>query len=78
MSEAEKPVRVLPMPVVHSVWNDTDGEYPGVVKVSFSNGKVRSYRLEVEQPKPHTFRDPIAELVRRNTYGGGKHLKKSR
>ena len=73
-------VRFLPMPVPHPVWNDEDNGYPGALKVSFTNGKVRTYRIDpVQQPAPQVI--STAELTRifqRNTYGyyKGKHEKK--
>ena len=71
-------IRFMPMPAPHPIWSD-DGGFPEKLKVSFRNGKVRTYRLdfEVTQPRPHLF--SAAELDRLCCENGGyrpKHLKK--
>lgn len=52
MSES---VRIMPMQNPLPLWDENSySEYPDVLKMAFRNGQVRTYRLEVEQPKPHT------------------------
>ena len=48
MSEA----RVIPLPKVHGEWEHDDSRYPETIKVSFSDGKVVTYRIDVRQPHP--------------------------
>ena len=72
-------IRIMPMPVVHPVWEHDESEYPETIRVSFCNGKIRTYYLAVEQPKPHTLdAETMAHIMRRATFGGykGKHEKK--
>ena len=71
--------RILPMPVPHPVWDNDERGYPDSLKVSFRNGKVRTYRLDpVQQPKPHVISTKeLARLFKENTYGyQPKHAKK--
>lgn len=73
MSGEKRVIRIMPMPVVHPVWEHDDSEYPEVVKVSMANGKIRTYRLETEQPAPQIVdSQQIARMFRENTYGGYK------
>ena len=46
-------VRILPMPVPLPRWYGIQGGYPDLLKVSFRNGKVRTYTLDSPQPRPH-------------------------
>ena len=71
--------RIMPMPVVHPVWEHDGSEYPDKLQVSFCNGKVRTYQIRIEQPKPHTLdAETMAHIMRKSTFGGyrGKHEKK--
>lgn len=45
-------VRVLPLPKVSGVWEHDNSKYPETVKVSFSDGRVVKYRIDIEQPHP--------------------------
>ena len=46
-------VQVLPLPKVHPIWEHPGiSKYPETIKVSFSNGKVVTYRIDVEIPHP--------------------------
>ena len=48
-------IRIMPMQNPLPLWDEHSySEYPDVLKMAFRNGQVRTYRLEVEQPKPHT------------------------
>ena len=50
MSES---VQVLPLPKVLPIWEHTGvSKYPETIKVSFSNGKVITYRIDVDMPHP--------------------------
>lgn len=55
MSEARKTIRIMPMPVVHPRWEHDYSQYPETVKISMSDGKIKTYRLVIEQPKPILF-----------------------
>ena len=46
-------VRILPMPVPLPKWFGFNGGYPDLLRVSFRNGKVRTYTLDSPQPRPH-------------------------
>lgn len=80
MSEKQTTIRIMPMPVVYPIWEHDESDYPETIRVSFSNGHVRTYSLCVEQPKPITIdAQSMAHLMRKSTYGGsykGKHEKK--
>ena len=85
MIEAKvKVIRIMPLPVVHPRWERDDSEYPETIQVSFGNGKIRTYVLKEDQPKPNlTTEDELTRLFKENTYGGyhtegykGKHAKK--
>ena len=79
-----KVIRIMPLPVVHPRWERQDSEYPEIMQVSFENGKVRTYGLREEMPKPNVMHeDELTRLFKENTYGGyhadgykGKHAKK--
>jgi len=45
-------IRVMPLPMVHGEWEHEDSKYPETIKVSFSDGKVISYRIDIQQPHP--------------------------
>ena len=41
-------VQVLPMPKVHPIWEHPGiSKYPETIRVSFSDGKVITYRIDV-------------------------------
>ncbi len=65
-------IRIMPLPVVHPRWEREDSKYPETVKISMSDGKVKTYRLMVEQPKPFIFSEEAAKVMERNTFGGYK------
>ena len=72
MSEARKTIRIMPMPVVHPRWENEYSQYPETVKISMSDGKIKTYRLVTEQPKPFIFSDEASKIMERNTFGGYK------
>lgn len=46
-------MQVLPLPKVHPEWDPKHpGRYPDRIRVSMSDGKVITYRIEVKQPVP--------------------------
>ena len=45
-------VRVLPLPKVTGLWQYENSKYPDVIKVPMSDGKVITYRMDVQQPHP--------------------------
>ena len=66
-----KVIRIMPLPVVHPRWERQDSEYPETIQVSFGNGKIRTYILKEEMPKPNlTTEDELTRLFKENTYGG--------
>ena len=75
MSES---VQVLPLPKVLPIW-EHGGRYPEIIRVSMSDGKVITYRIETAQPHPQC--EKALDLIRAMkscTFGGykGKHVKK--
>ena len=45
-------VQVLPMPKVFPIWEHSCSRYPETIRVSFSDGKVITYHIDVEMPHP--------------------------
>ena len=45
-------IRVLPLPKVTGLWQYENSKYPDVIKVPMSDGKVITYRMDVQQPHP--------------------------
>lgn len=46
-------VQVLPLPKVHPIWERPGiSKYPETIRVSFSDGKVVTYRIDVDLPHP--------------------------
>lgn len=58
-------IRVLPLPHVHGEWIH-DEKYPETIRVSFSDGKVVKYKIDVEQPHP-CFEAAMKNLERMET-----------
>ena len=80
-------LRVMPMQNPLPLWDkDSASVYPDMLKMAFRDGQVRTYRIVVEQPAPHTFSEKAARAFERNCFGGykrtpeyvGKHTKKGR
>ena len=70
-------VRFMPMPVPLPKWICVNSGYPDLLRVSFRNGKVRSYVPDFPQPKPHIISN--AEWDRLYLENGGykaRHAKK--
>lgn len=51
-TEARKAIRVLPLPKVAGGWEHDWSKYPDFIRVPMSDGSVRTYRREIEQPHP--------------------------
>ena len=45
-------VQVLPLPKVKGYWQHSCSKYPDVIKVPMSDGKVVTYHIHIEQPRP--------------------------
>lgn len=46
-------VQVLPMPKVFPIWDHPGiSRYPETIRVSFSDGKVITYRIDMDLPHP--------------------------
>ena len=45
-------VRVLPLPKVDAKYGPAGGKYPETVRIAMSDGKVITYRIDIEQPHP--------------------------
>ena len=75
MSES---VHVLPLPKVLPIW-EHGSTYPDKIRVSMSDGKVITYRIDIDQPHPQCLKAvDLIRTMRSCTYGGykGKHAKK--
>ena len=60
-------VQVLPLPKVYPIWEHPGiSKYPETIKVSFSDGKVLTYFLDVKQPSPY-LEDAIERMDRLRT-----------
>lgn len=45
--------RVLPdQTKIAAVWDNDDGRYPSTIRVPMSDGKLVTYRLDIQQPHP--------------------------
>ena len=51
-TEARKAIRVRPLPKVTGGWEHDWSKYPDFIRVPMSDGSVRTYRREIEQPHP--------------------------
>ena len=45
-------LRVLPLPKVDAKYGSIGGKYPETVRIAMSDGKVITYRIDMEQPRP--------------------------
>ena len=45
-------IRILPLPKVTWIWQHDFSKYPDIVRVPMSDGKVITYRIDIEQPHP--------------------------
>ena len=70
-----KSVSVMPMPISLLQFGPYDGKYAGSVRVSYTDGTTIVYHAEIKQPKPNVYKNDMAAILRRNTYGGDKHGK---
>jgi hypothetical protein len=44
--------RVLPLPKVDARYRRAGGKYPETIRVAMSDGKVITYRIDIQQPVP--------------------------
>jgi hypothetical protein len=51
-------VKVLPLPKIDARYGPMGGKYPERVRIPMSDGKVISYRIEIQQPAP-VFRERL-------------------
>ena len=63
MVRQDTQIRVLPLPKVHGEWAHDDSKYPETIKVPMSDGRVVTYRIDIEQPHP-SFVDAMDSLER--------------
>lgn len=54
-------IRVLPLPKVDAHYGPAGGKYPETIRVAMSDGKVITYRIEIEMPHPQVL-DAIANI----------------
>ena len=45
-------IRVLQLPKVDAKYGPAGGKYPETVRIAMSDGKVITYRIDMEQPRP--------------------------
>ena len=45
-------LRVLPLPKVDAHYGPIGGKYPETIRIAMSDGKVITYRIDMEQPRP--------------------------
>ena len=45
-------LKVLPLPKVDAHYGPIGGKYPETVRIAMSDGKVITYRIDMEQPRP--------------------------
>ena len=64
-------IRVLPLPKVRGVWEHDYSKYPETIQVSFSDGKVIRYMIDVKQPSPY-LTDACKRMDRLKEYAGGQ------
>ena len=72
MSET-KTIRVMPLPKVTGRWEHEWSDYPDIIQVPMSDGRVISYRRETEQPHPQLMKSiDLIKIMKGHTYGGNK------
>lgn len=82
MSETES-IQIKPLnQQVAGIWEYAWSDYPDAIKIPMEDGRIVTYRREVEQPEPRVMDSvrlirEMNRLIRENTYGGGKHIKKT-
>ena len=62
-------VRVLPLPKVTGGWEHDVSQYPDRVRIPMSDGKVVTYRIEIDQPHP-CFTAAMENIRNMNGYYG--------
>lgn len=72
MSEQVKQIKPLDHRVA-AIWEHDWSDYADLIKVPMEDGKVVSYRREIEQPHPQCLKTlEIIRLMKEHTYGGTK------
>ena len=69
-------IRVLPLPKVDAKYGPMGGKYPETVRIAMSDGKVITYRIDIEQPNP-SFTAAMENLDRFVVGYKAKHEKKN-
>lgn len=54
--------KIEPLSNVRYFWEHVEEGYPDKIRLAMSDGKIVTYRLEVEQPKPKSW-NPINEIM---------------
>jgi hypothetical protein len=70
--------RVLPdQTKIAAVWDNDDGRYPSTIRVPMSDGKLVTYKLDIQQPHP-AFLTAMeqAQKMRRTLFGYSSELPK--
>ena len=68
-------IRVLPLPKVDAKYGPIGGKYPETVRIAMSDGKVITYRIDIQQPNP-SFLKAMDNLDRFVVGYKAKHVKK--
>lgn len=68
-------IRVLPLPKVDAKYGPAGGKYPETVRIAMSDGKVITYRIDIQQPHP-CFTAAMDNLDRMVIGYHAKHAKK--
>ena len=68
-------LRVLPLPKVDAHYGPIGGKYPETVRIAMSDGKVITYRIDIQQPHP-CFTAAMDNLDRMVVGYHAKHAKK--
>ena len=68
-------IRVLTLPKVDAKYGPIGGKYPETVRIAMSDGKVITYRIDIQQPNP-SFLKAMDNLDRFMVGYKAKHVKK--
>lgn len=70
--------KIGPLSNVKAIWDRGCGKYPSRVRMAFSDGTIRTYWDEPQQPKPKRW-NPIREIIGypRQTEYQPRHAKKT-
>ena len=82
MSEAKEIRHIKPLnPRIAFSHEYESSDYPDILRIPMEDGKVITYRREIEQPEPRVTKAiDLIRIMKENTYGGqgylAKHAKK--